>query len=159
MELVALTDKQLVYANAILAHALGKAVVYADTTVAQTFSDGSTAAIESVIKAQDKLGMSPWGIYVGGTGLLKEEAGVPVGEDGQIAIQALKDNGRLIQLGRGRGKLVVLFNVKELTVGSTYRNRASTRRASKADVVSLGEKVSELESEIIRLSAILNIKS
>lgn len=50
----------------------------------------------------------PFGAVEGGTGVAKEEAGLE-GEEGQRAIQLLKEHGRLQQCGRGRGKCLIIL--------------------------------------------------
>lgn len=53
------------------------------------------------------------GVVVGGTGVVKDVAGIP-GERGQRAIRLLKASGRLLQCGKGRGKCLVVITPQPL---------------------------------------------
>lgn len=55
----------------------------------------------------------PYGAFAGGTGALKEAAGLD-GEHAQEAIKFLKSANRLLQVGKGRGKCLIAVNVDEL---------------------------------------------
>lgn len=66
----------------------------------------------------------PVSVFVGSTATLKESSG-STGDDAQLAIQALKDNNRILQLGRGRGRVIVVLSHDVLTEGSTYKIKHS----------------------------------
>jgi len=51
----------------------------------------------------------PVGAVAAGTGVIKQEVGIE-GEAGQKAINALKEAGRLLQCGRGRGKCLIVLS-------------------------------------------------
>lgn len=57
---------------------------------------------------------APVGALLGGTGMAKAEAGL-TGEDSQRAVRLLKQNDRLIQAGKGRGKALIVLNAKPLS--------------------------------------------
>lgn len=56
---------------------------------------------------------APVGALLGGTGLAKAEAGLE-GEDSQRAVRLLKQTGRLIQAGKGRGKALCILSSEPL---------------------------------------------
>lgn len=60
-------------------------------------------------KLQDMGANDAVGAVRSGTGIAKDEAGLP-GELGQRAIQALKKSNRIQQCGRGRGKCLVILS-------------------------------------------------
>lgn len=63
--------------------------------------------IENVQKALKKFNLDkPVGAVVGGTGALKKSAGI----GSQEAVQILKNQGRIVQAGKGRGKAVCILD-------------------------------------------------
>lgn len=133
--------------------------------------DAAMTAVDRAMQARDV--RVPTGVFVGSTAAAKAGAGLE-GEDAQIAIQALKDNKRIIQLGRGRGKLLVLIDNTPLEVSDRIepRKSASARRgngeetqALQTENAELREQVKVLEGNIAdlqrnfaRFSVILNVK-
>lgn len=55
----------------------------------------------------------PLGAVFGGTGVAKAEAGLG-GEDSQRAVRLLKQTGRLLQAGKGRGKALLIIDATPL---------------------------------------------
>jgi hypothetical protein len=63
--------------------------------------------IENVQKALKKFNLDkPVGAVLGGTGALKKAAGI----GSQEAVQILKNQGRIVQAGKGRGKAVCILD-------------------------------------------------
>lgn len=70
--------------------------------------------LRNVTEALERLGFErPVGAVVGGTGLAKAEAGLE-GEDSQRAVRLLKQTGRLLQAGKGRGKALLILDATPL---------------------------------------------
>lgn len=70
--------------------------------------------LRNVAQALERSGASrPVGAVFGGTGMAKAEAGLG-GEDSQRAVRLLKQTGRLLQAGKGRGKALLVLDATPL---------------------------------------------
>jgi orotate phosphoribosyltransferase len=79
--------------------------VLADSTEAASL-DTTIARIEELVSLANR--SAPVGVFVGSTVAAKDELG-----DGEVTtatVKALKEHGRLFQVGRGRGKAVVIID-------------------------------------------------
>lgn len=84
---------------------------------------------------------APVGAVVGGTGTAKDGAALP-GEDGQIAVQVLKDQHRLVQCGRGRGKFLMVITEAPITDEMTLNVRdAKVRPKAQQEELTPGARV------------------
>lgn len=101
-------------------------------------------ACEAIVPAQ----VEPLGVYVGGTGAAKEGAEL-TGENAQVAVQALKDHNRLVQLGRGRGKLLILVSAVPLEEGAKYKAKnAGARRRKNVEAEQIRQELQEQIDEL-----------
>lgn len=82
--------------------------------------------IASVERVLSELGFErPVSVYIGSTASLKKDVSfsdTQVDSDQvQLAIQSLKDNYRILQLGRGRGRAIVVLDSEKLRQGDTFK--------------------------------------
>lgn len=154
---VPLTDTQREHANRLLSY-LDAHVEHNWQALMREHLDeseyGAVAAhIDAALRTYDERTL-PVGAYIGGTGKAKEGAGID-GEDAQIAVQVLKDAHRLVQAGRGRGKLLILIDNEPLSTtqtrvvrptrvvgAATGRGPGRPRKATTATAVSAATNVS-----------------
>lgn len=126
-----MTETQLRLANEIIAWLAANADKDNWTDRIEHLFPG--AEFETVMATLDRImtdmGISrPVAVYSGSTSSLKEAVGAG-GPDVTIAFQSLKENYRIVQLGRGRGRAVVLLSNASLDQGSTFKVKASTQAA------------------------------
>lgn len=119
---------------------------------------GGVHAIEQVEGALADVGRTAVAAIVPtGTGTLKAEYSGPDGEALQTSIAMLKSNGRLLQLGQGRGYALVLLDDtplgNERANGSATPQTRESKRAPRAEANPVLERLKVLTSAIQGLEA------
>lgn len=137
-----ITPENITQANQLLTFLVSKADTDYAKVMSNTLNDKemeiNSKSIEEKL-AEFEL-TKPYGAVVGGTGIAKEQAGLP-GEEGQRAIRLLKTGGRLLQCGRGRGKCLVILDKSPLDIkkmpaaAAPVERKPRARKATKTEVV------------------------
>lgn len=137
-----LTPEAIDQANALLNFLVQRSVPnwndLMKMTLTQKELEANNKLIEDILNKQDAL-LPPVGAVKGGTGIAKEEAGLP-GEEGQRAIRLLKAANRLVQCGRGRGKCLVILDSTSVTAND-FKNYVEQPKKAVAKVKPRGEEV------------------
>lgn len=134
-----MTEIQITNANAILEYLVANAETDRDRwseKLEELFpGDSYATVIMGIERAMDSCGIDrPFGVFVGSTATAKEGSGID-GDDAQLALQGLKDNRRIVQLGRGRGRAIVVLNNSLLEAGSILNIRQVKTRPEADDAV------------------------
>ena len=129
---MATTNKSTIeQANTLLEFLVGAANRAWQAVMTETLSDEEfkwgSATLEKALNANSL--EEPFGAFAGGTGAAKDQAGLD-GESAQEAIRLLKDTGRLVQLGKGRGKCLIVLRPEPLEAADAPK--AKTTRKAKA---------------------------
>lgn len=82
-----------------------------EKTLDDALMETNLTKMESTLATLDR--EEPVGAIAAGTGVIKDRAGFE-GEEGQTAVQMLKDHGRVQQCGRGRGKCLLILSDQPL---------------------------------------------
>jgi len=117
-----LTPEAVEHANVMLSFLSDQADPDWNKVMTETLTDSEVESNTRTMRSKfDEFNIEdsdPVGAVLGGTGVAKENSGLS-GEDGQVAIQILKQTGRIQQCGRGRGKCLIVLSSAPVEPQST----------------------------------------
>lgn len=138
-----ITDESVEQANRLLTFLVDCSVKDWNGVMAATLNEKELEINHKTV--EEKLAeynlTEPVGAVRGGTGIAKDDAGLP-GEEGQRAIRMLKVSGRLVQCGRGRGKCLIVLNSTPVTM-ETFAGLTINAPAPKATIARKPRKTRE----------------
>lgn len=121
-------------------------------------TEGGEAAVSYADAALQESGRKEAVVFIGGgTGALKAAYGGN-GELTQAAIAALKENGRLIQFGRGRGYALILLDDANLSANTSTKSPSPSRGPNAVSRVNVPKGAAKVTKKQTPASLVLDLQ-